>query len=112
MPRQGFDVKKMRYKQALLTSLMRPTLKEVRLGNSRAIVYSPYDLTCGLDGHDCYNCLGPERNDALKMAANIVLTALPPAAPAAPAKTEQSKPAEEKKPAEESPLPGLPKPKN
>ncbi|NIA20767.1 MAG: hypothetical protein GWP05_02095 [Anaerolineaceae bacterium] len=33
---------------------------------------------CGLDGHYCWACKGPERNDCLKMAANILLSALPP----------------------------------
>ena len=46
------------------------------------MVYSPYDLTCGLDGHDCANCRGLVRNDALKVATNIILSAL--AADAAP----------------------------
>jgi hypothetical protein len=77
LPRQGFDARRLRYKQALQTKELRPVLKEALLNGQRAIIYSPYDLTCGLDGHDCAGCLGPERNDALKLAANIVLSGLP-----------------------------------
>ena len=35
---------------------------------------------------DCADCLGPVRNDALKIAANIVLSALGPGAGVKPAK--------------------------
>jgi len=40
------------------------------------VLYSPLDLTCGLDGHDCWACRGPERNECLKMGVNIVLSAM------------------------------------
>ncbi len=76
LPRQGFDLSRVRYKQALGLKESSAVLQEVKIGGRRALVYSPYDITCGMDGHDCPNCLGPKRNDALKIAANIVLSAL------------------------------------
>ncbi len=75
LPRQGFDLSSVRYKQAVKLKETTAVLKELKIGGKRAIIYSPYDITCGMDGHDCPNCLGPRRNDALKIAANIVLAA-------------------------------------
>ncbi len=79
LPRPGFDAAKIRYKQAVPFAENAPVLDELRIDDRRAVIYSAYDLTCGLDGHDCFNCLGPERNDALKIAVNIILSALPTA---------------------------------
>jgi hypothetical protein len=84
LPISGFDVTSIRYKSSLKTSQFAPSLQELKVNGRRAVIYSPLDLTCGLDGHDCANCLGPIRNDALKIASNIVLSALPAEAPAAP----------------------------
>ncbi len=78
LPREGFDVTRIRYKQKLKFNEFRPLLKEVRRGGRRVIIYSPYDLTCGLDGHFCWRCVGPERNHCLRMVANILLSALQP----------------------------------
>jgi len=85
LPREGFDVTRIRYKQALKLKTNRPHLKAVRRGGRPVVITSTYDLTCGLDGHDCADCLGPVRNDALKIATNIVLSALGPGAGAKPA---------------------------
>ena len=79
----GFDVTAIRYKASLKATEFAPVLEELKLNGRRAVIYSPRDLTCGLDGHDCAFCLGPERNDALKIASNILLSALLAEAPAA-----------------------------
>ena len=76
LARDGFDMIRVRYKRALRFNLFQAVLKEVRLDGRRVVLYSPHDLTCGLDGHWCWQCRGPERNDCLKLAANIVLSAL------------------------------------
>jgi len=75
---QGFDLSRIRYKQAMQMKETSAALQELKSGGRRVLVYSPYDITCGLDGHDCPNCLGPQRNDALMIAANIVLSVPPP----------------------------------
>jgi hypothetical protein len=41
-----------------------------------ALIYSPYSIGCGLDGHACYNCKGYLVEDSRKLATNIVLYAL------------------------------------
>ncbi len=77
LPRAGFDVAQVAYKQSLQMKENRPSLLEVQKDGRRVMVFSKYDLTCGMDGHNCANCMGPQRNDALKIAANIVISALP-----------------------------------
>jgi uncharacterized protein DUF4159 len=81
LPRQGFDLSRIRYKQAVKLQQTAAVLQELKIGGRRGLIYSPYDITCGMDGHDCPNCLGPQRNDALKIATNIVLLVLGSAAP-------------------------------
>jgi len=78
LPRDGFDMTRVRYKRALKFNLFQAALKEVRLDGRRVVIYSPHDLTCGIDGHWCWQCRGPERNDCLKLCANIVLSAMRP----------------------------------
>ena len=53
-----------------------PELWGLALDGRLVVVYSPYALGCGLDGHTCYNCRGLLDEDARKLAANIVLWAL------------------------------------
>jgi hypothetical protein len=77
LPRAGFDMVKARYKRVLKFNQFKPELQEVRLDGRRVIVYSPTDLTMGLDGADVWECKGLERNDAQKLCANIILSALP-----------------------------------
>ena len=77
LPRAGFDMTKARYKRVLRMDRIRAELKEVQLDGRRAILYSPTDLTVGLDGMDCWGCEGLEQNDSLKLWANIMLSQLP-----------------------------------
>ena len=74
--REGFDMRRVRYKRALKFNKFEAELQEVRLDGRRVILYSPHDLTCGLDGHFCWGGRGPVRNDCLKLATNIVLSAM------------------------------------
>jgi hypothetical protein len=76
LPRAGFDMTKVRYKRALKMERVQANLKEVQLDGRRVILYSPTDLTVGLDGMDCWACQGLEQNDSLKLWANIVLSRL------------------------------------
>lgn len=75
----GVPLPRVTYRQALLAE--QPTLNTVQLegielDGRTAIVYSPYGLGCGVDGHQCYACRGLVSEDALKLAGNIVLYAL------------------------------------
>ncbi len=100
LPRDGFDVTRVEYKRALRVTQFLPVLKEIRLDGRRVVLYSPYDLTVGLDGMDAWGCKGPVRNDCLKIAANVVLSALP-----ADAEESAESEAAEPEPSPEAPTP-------
>ena len=75
----GFKIGRVSYKpvaQAETPDLDRPQLWGLTLGGRLALVYSPYSLGCGLDGHKCFNCRGVVDDDARRIAANIVMFAL------------------------------------
>ncbi|RMF70714.1 MAG: DUF4159 domain-containing protein, partial [Planctomycetota bacterium] len=75
----GFDLSRVGYKEAALKDdpgRNEPELWGLELEGRLVIVYSPYALGCGLDGHTCYNCRGLLDEDARKLAANLVLYAL------------------------------------
>ena len=77
--RPGFDVSQVGYKPAALKDdpdRDEPELWGLEIDGRLAIVYSPYALGCGLDGHTCYDCRGLLDEDAREVAANIVLYAL------------------------------------
>ena len=56
--------------------LKRVVLEGVEVEGRTAIIYSPYSIDCGLDGHKCFACRGLVPQDAVKLASNIVLYAL------------------------------------
>ncbi len=75
----GFPIETVGYKEAVRQrepSLEEPVLWGLEVDGRLAVVYSPYALGCGLDGHTCYNCQGLLDSDARKLTANIVLYAL------------------------------------
>jgi hypothetical protein len=53
-----------------------PRLEGVTLDGRAVLVYSPFSLDCGLDGHACHACLGLEPADARRVAGNAVAYAL------------------------------------
>jgi hypothetical protein len=75
----GFHLDTIGYKPAALAEdpeLRRPVLWGLEIGGRLALVYSPYSIGCGLDGHVCYNCKGYLDEDARRLAANILLYTL------------------------------------
>lgn len=75
----GFRLERVGYKPAALAEnpeLRRPVLWGLEIEGRLAVVYSPYSIGCGLDGHVCYNCRGYLDEDARRLATNIVLYAL------------------------------------
>jgi len=56
--------------------LDKPELWGLSIDGRLALVYSPYALGCGLDGHKSYACRGLLDDDARRVAMNIVLFAL------------------------------------
>ena len=53
-----------------------PKLEGVRLGDRWAVIFSPYDLSCALEKQNSMECTGYGREDAEKIALNVVLYSL------------------------------------
>ena len=53
-----------------------PRLEGIRLGDRWAVIFSPYDLSCALEKQNSMECSGYGRDDAEKIALNIVLYSL------------------------------------
>ena len=50
-----------------------PILYGVRDQGRWMLIYSPYDIACGLTGHPCIGCVGYVPRDATTLTANLVL---------------------------------------
>jgi hypothetical protein len=53
-----------------------PKLEGIRLGDRWAVIFSPYDISCALEKQNSMECTGYGRDDAEKIALNIVLYSL------------------------------------
>ena len=53
-----------------------PKLEGVRMGDRWALIFSPYDLSCALEKQNSLECTGYSREDAEKIALNVLLYSL------------------------------------
>ena len=53
-----------------------PKLEGVRMGDRWAVIFSPYDLSCALEKQNSMECTGYGREDAEKIALNVLLYSL------------------------------------
>jgi hypothetical protein len=53
-----------------------PKLEGVRIGDRWAVIFSPYDLSCALEKQNSMECTGYGREDAEKIALNVLLYSL------------------------------------
>jgi hypothetical protein len=53
-----------------------PKLEGIRIGDRWAVIFSPYDLSCALEKQNSMECTGYGRDDAEKIALNILLYSL------------------------------------
>jgi hypothetical protein len=53
-----------------------PRLEGVRIGDRWAVVFSPFDLSCALEKQNSMECTGYGRDDAEKIALNVLLYSL------------------------------------
>ncbi|MFM8708487.1 MAG: DUF4159 domain-containing protein, partial [Planctomycetia bacterium] len=53
-----------------------PKLEGVRLKDRWAVIFSPYDLSCALEKQNSLECTGYGRDDAEKIALNVLLYSL------------------------------------
>ena len=55
-----------------------PELEGVELDGRLAVVFSPYDISCALEQHEALQCRGYTREDAARIALNVLLYSLSP----------------------------------
>jgi hypothetical protein len=53
-----------------------PKLEGIRIGDRWAVIFSPYDLSCALEKQNSMECTGYGREDAEKIALNVLLYSL------------------------------------
>ena len=53
-----------------------PSLEGIKIGEGYGVIFSPYDLSCALERHESLDCQGYIREDAARIAINIILYAL------------------------------------
>jgi hypothetical protein len=56
--------------------LITPRLEGVRIGDRWAVIFSPFDLSCALEKQNSMECTGYNREDAEKIALNVLLYSL------------------------------------
>ena len=74
----GFDLSRVQYSPAAGEQRDYPALEGVKLNGHWAVIYSKYDLGCGLDHHQPLECKGYTHESALRIAGNIVIYATLP----------------------------------
>ena len=75
----AFDTRKVTYTAAVREAnpdMNTLTLYGAKIDGRTAVVYSPYDIGCALEGFPAYGSRGLVSEDAFRAAANIVLYAL------------------------------------
>ena len=53
-----------------------PTLEGITLDGRLIVVFSPLDISCALENHPSLECLGYERDDAVRIGVNAILYAM------------------------------------
>ncbi len=53
-----------------------PLLEGIKLDGRWAVVFSPYDISCALESHQAVGCRGYVRQDAARIALNVLLYSL------------------------------------
>lgn len=68
-----YDVPLVRYTPAAaIQGMAPPPLEGIDIGCRTAVVFSPYDLSCGWDMHTHKTCSGVQAEYALKLGANLI----------------------------------------
>ena len=53
-----------------------PQLEGIRIGDRWAVIFSPFDISCALEKQNSMECTGYDRDDAEKIALNVLLYSL------------------------------------
>jgi hypothetical protein len=55
-----------------------PLLEGIRLEDRYAVIFSPFDISCALEKHESLECHGYTREDAARIALNVMMYSLHP----------------------------------
>jgi hypothetical protein len=55
-----------------------PELEGIELDGRMAVIFSPYDISCALEQHEALQCRGYTRQDAARIALNVLMYTLAP----------------------------------
>jgi hypothetical protein len=55
-----------------------PELEGIEIDGRLAVIFSPYDISCALEQHEALQCRGYTREDAARIALNVIKYALAP----------------------------------
>ena len=80
----GFDIREVTLREpsggdgplAARRRRIAPKLEGIRIGDRWAVIFSPYDLSCALEKQNSLECTGYDRDDAEKIALNVLLYSL------------------------------------
>ncbi len=82
----GYDIRRvtLRDPQSLDANLpvaarlrqIEPQLEGIKIDGRWAVVFSPYDISCALESHEAVGCRGYVRQDAARIALNVLLYSL------------------------------------
>jgi hypothetical protein len=80
----GFEIRQVTLRQPaggdgpLATRKVRgpPQLEGIRIKDRWAVIFSPYDISCALEKQNSMECAGYDRDDAEKIALNVLLYSL------------------------------------
>lgn len=80
----GFDIREVTLREpaggdgplAARNRQIAPKLEGIRIGDRWAVIFSPYDLSCALEKQNSLECTGYSRDDAEKIALNVLLYSL------------------------------------
>jgi hypothetical protein len=53
-----------------------PALEGIKIDGRWVVIYSKYDIGCALEGHKSADCLGHDRDSAMRLASAVVLYSL------------------------------------
>ena len=51
-------------------------LEGIKIDGRWVVIYSKYDVGCAIEGHKAADCLGHDKDSALRIAAAVVLYSL------------------------------------
>jgi hypothetical protein len=84
----GYDIRRVRRREPAVAAAgqplkarvleVEPELEGIVLDGRLAVIFSPYDISCALEQHEALQCRGYTREDAARIALNVLMYSLNP----------------------------------